>query len=67
MTRRDKCFLAGRRAEKLSDAEAVLAWRFLAARLERLGDKDVPKFADLFHGVRAATIAAKSFDTTPPW
>jgi hypothetical protein len=59
MTRRDKCYLTGIRAAKLTPPQAACAWETLARRLESMGDMDVPKFRDLLGGIRAATIFGK--------
>lgn len=57
--RRDTCYELGVCAEGLSEAQAALAWRSLAGSLQRLGDKDVPKFLDLLASINAAVIVAK--------
>lgn len=59
LTRRDRCWLVGIRASLLSDAAGARAWMELAARLQSLENKDVPKFDDLLGAVRSATIAAR--------
>ena len=59
MTRRDRCYLFGRRACRLSPEEARRAWQSLALQVEALGEKDVPKFNDLLIAVRVATVGAK--------
>jgi hypothetical protein len=48
MARRDKCGMVGRRAGRMNDRQAATAWRALAAELEELEHKPLPKFADLF-------------------
>jgi hypothetical protein len=59
LTRRDRCYLVGRRAQRLNPAEAAAAWAFLANKVEAMGDLDVPKFIDLFCAFHAAAITAK--------
>lgn len=66
MTRRDRCYLIGRRAAKLNDEQAAKAWKFLASRLDKLGDKDVPKFTDLLVAIRMATLAGRWFSKDVP-
>jgi hypothetical protein len=60
--RRDRCFLAARRAARLTDHEAQIAWRALVNHLEELSEKDVPKFNDLFRAIRRATTKARSMN-----
>ncbi len=59
MNRRDKCHLTGKRAGRLSGRAAAAAWYLMAGGLEDLGQKDMPKFADLLAQIRGATIAAR--------
>jgi hypothetical protein len=59
MTRRDKCHLTATRALKLSPNQANCAWKHFALIVERLGDKDIPKFADMLAAFRVATILGK--------
>ena len=59
MTRRDQCYLVGRRALTLNPDEAALAWKALASQLEEMGKRDMPKYADLIRAVRASTITGK--------
>ena len=59
MTRRDQCYFIGRRAKTCNDEQAAYAWINLAFRLEAMGENDIPKFRDLIHAIRLATIAAK--------
>jgi hypothetical protein len=59
MPRRDLCYVVGRRANKLTTDEAAVAWFFLARHLERLGERDIPKFKDVLAGIRTGTLAAK--------
>lgn len=56
-TRRDRCYLIGQRAARLSPAQAAEAWFFMARRIEELGDVDVPKFNTILTHFRRATIA----------
>jgi hypothetical protein len=65
LTRRDRCYLFGRRAAKLAPAEAAIAWRVLAGRVEAMGDMDVPKFNDLLISIRVATVAARRHSRPP--
>lgn len=57
-TRRDRCYLIGRRAAKLTPHQAALAWYKLAQLVEALGEKDVPKFNDLLIAFRVANLRA---------
>jgi hypothetical protein len=59
MPRRDRCHLIGHLGHRLTPAQAEAAWFELCAALERLGEKDIPKFNDLLESVRNATIHAK--------
>jgi len=59
MTRRDKVYLTGKRAALLTKNQSAWAWQILASKLELCGEMDVPKFRDLLHGIRIATIAGK--------
>ncbi len=59
MTRRDLCYLVGRRAARLSFTQSAKAWQSLARSLEGLSDKDIPKFHDVMDAVRVATIVAR--------
>lgn len=58
-TRRDLCFVIGRRASRLTPPAAAKAWESLARQLEAMGSRDVPKFADVASAIRTATIAAR--------
>jgi hypothetical protein len=58
--RRDTCYELGICADGLTDAQAAVAWRSLAGSLERMGEKDVPKFLDLLASINAAVIVAKN-------
>lgn len=57
--RRDRIYFVGLRAGKLELTQAAAAWYYLAGRLEGMGDMDVPKYRDLVHAIRSATIAGK--------
>lgn len=58
LTRRDRCYLVGKRALTLTDREA--AWRIVAELLnEEMAERDVPKFEDLIGAIRGATIGIK--------
>ena len=59
MTRRDQCYVVGRRAQTLNATEAALAWKALGIQIEDLGKKDMPKYFDLIRAVRAATICGR--------
>jgi hypothetical protein len=43
----------------LSPIEAAEAWAYLAGYVQALDSRDIPKFKDLLHGIRSATIHAK--------
>lgn len=59
MTRRDKCWLVGRRAKKINQAiVAAQAWATLAEKIEDMGDMDMPKFNDLLNAVRQSHLHA---------
>ncbi len=66
LTRRDLCFLVGKRAAKLSREESANAWQFLSGWVESLGDADVPKFTNLIDGMRQATIVARHSEKNSP-
>ncbi len=54
--RRDLCYIIGRRAARLTPAQAVEAWDVLARELEKLGDRDLPKFQDVLGLIYAAAV-----------
>jgi hypothetical protein len=56
MTRRDMCHFTGKRAGMLNAAAASAAWGYMAEKVERMGDMDVPKFLDLLRAFRTSTI-----------
>lgn len=59
-TRRDRCYLAGLRAARLTPAQAARAWGHLStALIGTLAEADIPKFNDLFQAIRSATIHGK--------
>ncbi|HXJ61829.1 MAG TPA: hypothetical protein VNU68_34750 [Verrucomicrobiae bacterium] len=59
MPRRELVRLIGRRGNRLSSAQSVFAWITLCKLLEeQLSEKDIPKFADLAHSIRFATLVA---------
>lgn len=58
-TRRDMCYSVGRRAAQLKPHEAAAAWHDMAAKIESLGDADIPKFKDIIAAVRHANIFGK--------
>jgi len=59
LTRRDRCYLLGRRASFLTGRKAAQAWRVLAHKVEAMGDMDMPKFMDLLVAIRTATIIGR--------
>jgi hypothetical protein len=59
MTRRDRCYLFGRRAATLTPPQAAEAWYSLAEKVEGFGTMDVPKFNDLLIAIRVATVISK--------
>lgn len=59
LTRRDRCYLFARSANRLNPAQAAAAWFHLAQKIEALGDLDVPKFNDLLSSFRTATVRAR--------
>lgn len=59
LPRRDLCHITGGRAQKLKPCEAESAWYSLADKLQDMGEKDVPKFADLLSAIRTATIKGR--------
>ncbi len=58
LTRRDRCYLFGRRAVRLTPPQAAEAWYALAEKVVEMGEMDVPKFNDLLIAVRVATVRA---------
>lgn len=56
MRRRDHCALVGKRAAALSPRRAAKAWALLAQKLDDLGMKDIPKYADIMQAIRQSTI-----------
>lgn len=65
MTRRDQCYLVGRRARTCSIAQAAAAWTDLSARIEAMGDLDIPKFRDVLYAIRKATLTGKMINHDP--
>lgn len=59
LSRRDQCYLAGKRGSLLTKTEAARAWFILAEQIEGYGDIDVPKFRDVITAIRSATIRSK--------
>jgi len=59
LTRRDRCYVFGRRAAKLTPPQAVEAWYALSEKVEAMGEMDVPKFNDLLIAMRVATVRGK--------
>jgi hypothetical protein len=64
-TRRDRCYLFGRRAKKLTPAQAAEAWMIMADLVERMGEQDVPKFNNILTAVRVATVSARRTQLCP--
>jgi len=60
ITRRDLLFVAAKRMNRLTNDEAKIAWTELTYRLDKLAEKDVPKFDDLYRAIRGATIMART-------
>lgn len=58
--RRDRCYFVGKRASLLDGRAAMFAWYRMAAMVEGLGEKDLPKFNDLLSAIRNATICGKA-------
>lgn len=59
LTRRDRCYLFGRRAVRLNPPQAAEAWYSLAEKVEAMGEMDVPKFNNLLIAFRVASVRAK--------
>lgn len=59
MTRRDYCYVLGRRIAHATSKEAAVAWMLLAMKLELMGELDIPKFNDLTHAIREAHLEAR--------
>jgi acyl transferase domain-containing protein len=59
LTRRDRCYLFGRRGQAMSPPQAAAAWFHLSERIEAMGDLDVPKFNDLLIAFRVSTVRAR--------
>lgn len=59
ISRRDRCYLVGRRGQRLNPAQAAAAWYHLSERIEGMGDLDLPKFNDLFHAFHDAARLAR--------
>lgn len=58
MTRRDKCHLIAKRANKLNPEQSAIAWNSLILSLYDLGETEMPKFKHLLRAIRVATINA---------
>jgi hypothetical protein len=56
MTRRDQCYLVGKRAARLKRRQAATAWLQLAYMLQEMGELDIPKYRHLIRAIRRATI-----------
>ncbi len=59
LTRRDRCYVFGKRAVRLTPPQAAEAWFALADKVLDMGDLDVPKFNDLLIAFRVATLRGK--------
>ena len=60
LPRRELVRLIGRRGNRLTNNQAAFAWLALSKLLEEnLSEKDIPKFADLAHAVRFATLLGR--------
>lgn len=59
MTRRDKCYLVGKRASLLTPDEACTAWQIFSLKVQAMEEMDIPKFRDLIAAVRTSTIISK--------
>lgn len=66
LTRRDRCYLFGRRAQAVTAAQAAAAWFHLSERIEAMGSMDIPKFNDLLIAFRVSTVRAKRTTGIPP-
>jgi hypothetical protein len=58
-TRRDRCYLIGRRGQRLSPAQAAAAWFHVSEKIEAMGESDVPKFNDILIAFHVAAILAR--------
>ncbi|HXJ75742.1 MAG TPA: hypothetical protein VNM37_22990, partial [Candidatus Dormibacteraeota bacterium] len=58
-TRRDLCYLLGRRGSRFNLLQSAEAWGILCRQLEALGEKDVPKWMDVMVAINVARISAK--------
>lgn len=59
MTRRDRCFLLGRRMQKLTPDQAAKAWQLLGEKVEAMGELDLPKFANIATAMHDANQQAR--------
>lgn len=59
LTRRDRCYVFGRRALRLPPPQAAEAWYAFAEKVEAMGALDIPKFNDVLIAFRVATIRAR--------
>jgi hypothetical protein len=58
-TRRDMCYVIGKRAALLKPAQAALAWASLSEQIEAMGSLDIPKFINVLSAIRTATIKGR--------
>ena len=58
MTRRDKCFVLGRRLQKTDPDIGARAWKYLGITLECMQHRDMIKFADIMEAIRKAQLDA---------
>lgn len=59
LPRRDRCFVYSRRASRLHQQQAAIAWNYLSGELESLSQRDIPKFEDLMRAIRHATAVGR--------
>lgn len=59
LTRRDRCYVIGRRGSALRPEQAFVAWYKLSEMIEEMGKMDVPKFNDLLIAFRVSTVYAR--------
>lgn len=59
MTRRDKVYLLAKRGMLLPYNEKASAWNILMDLLDRVGEKQMPKFKDIIWAVRSAQIQTR--------
>lgn len=67
LSRRDRCYLIGRRGKTLSEKNMANAWGLLCQSMVELGERDVPKFEDVIAAIRTATVRARHAKHNPEW